>query len=84
MFFYSGLLPSNAAIRQACHEPLDAAPKGHQAFAIYILQRAHQIDAVRAVAEFANRAAKPGAAKNGSDVTVCDIKTAARQRSRLR
>lgn len=64
---YSGLLPSSAAIKQACREPLDAAPREHKAFAVYIFERARAIDAQRRA--FMNRDEPPAnraTVKNGS------------------
>jgi hypothetical protein len=41
---YSGLIPSMEAIQQAVREPLFQAPQDYQQFAIYIFERARQID----------------------------------------
>jgi hypothetical protein len=46
---YSGLLPSNQAIQQAVREPLSGAPRDHKGFAVYIFERARQIDHGRAL-----------------------------------
>jgi hypothetical protein len=48
---YSGLMPSIEAIQQAVREPLWQAPRGHQEFAIYIFERAREIDLARALAK---------------------------------
>jgi hypothetical protein len=41
---YSGLMPSIEAIQQAVREPLSRAPREHKAFAVYIFERAREID----------------------------------------
>jgi hypothetical protein len=41
---YSGLMPSMEAIQQALREPLSKAPTDHNRFAIYIFERAREID----------------------------------------
>ena len=41
---YSGLMPSIEAIQQALREPLSRAPHDHNGFAIYIFERAREID----------------------------------------
>jgi hypothetical protein len=41
---YSGLMPSMEAIQQAVREPLSRAPREHKAFAVYIFERAREID----------------------------------------
>jgi hypothetical protein len=46
---YTGLVPSMEAIQQAVREPLSQAPRDHQAFAVYIFERARQIDRERAL-----------------------------------
>ena len=46
---YSGLMPSIDAIQQAVREPLSCAPRDHQAFAVYIFERARAIDHERAL-----------------------------------
>jgi hypothetical protein len=46
---YSGLMPSIEAIQQAVREPLSRAPREHNAFAIYIFERARAIDHERAL-----------------------------------
>src|SRR5438045_5233675 len=48
---YSALMPSLEAIQQAVREPLSRAPREHQAFAIYIFERAREIDHERAFAK---------------------------------
>jgi len=48
---YTGLLPSIEAIQQAVREPLSRAPREHQAFAVYIFERAREIDHERALAK---------------------------------
>ena len=48
---YSGLMPSMEAIQQALREPLSAAPNDHNRFAIYIFERAREIDHKRALAK---------------------------------
>ena len=48
---YTGLIPSIEAIQQAVREPLSQAPRDHQAFAVYIFERARQIDHERALAK---------------------------------
>src|SRR5690349_24329936 len=48
---YSGLLPTNEAIQQAVREPLSGAPRDHQGFAVYIFERARQIDHGRALSQ---------------------------------
>jgi hypothetical protein len=47
---YTGLMPSMEAIQQAVREPLSQAPREHKAFAVYIFERARQIDRERALA----------------------------------
>jgi hypothetical protein len=47
---YSGLMPSIEAIQQAVREPLSQAPRDHKAFAVYIFDRAREIDHERALA----------------------------------
>jgi hypothetical protein len=42
-------MPSIEAIQQAVREPLSRAPRSHQAFAIYIFERAREIDHERAL-----------------------------------
>jgi hypothetical protein len=39
------------AIQQAVREPLSQAPRDHQAFAVYIFERAREIDRERALAK---------------------------------
>jgi hypothetical protein len=56
---YSGLMPSMEAIKQAVREPHSQAPQDHNGFAVYIFNRAREIDNERALAE------KPGRTKNG-------------------
>ena len=46
---YSGLMPSIGAIQQAVREPLSHAPQEHKAFAVYIFERAREIDHERAL-----------------------------------
>lgn len=41
---YSGLLPCIEAIKQACKEPLDLAPRDQKGFAVYIFDRAREIE----------------------------------------
>jgi hypothetical protein len=41
---YSGLMPSLDAIQQAMREPHLRAPYDHKGFAIYIFERAREID----------------------------------------
>jgi hypothetical protein len=48
---YSALMPSLEAIQQAVREPLSRAPREHQAFAVYIFERAREIDHERALAK---------------------------------
>jgi hypothetical protein len=48
---YSGLMPTMEAIQQAVREPLSPAPRNHQAFAVYIFERARQLDRERALAK---------------------------------
>ena len=48
---YTGLMPSMEAIQQAVREPLSQAPRDHQAFAVYIFERAREIDHERALAK---------------------------------
>ncbi len=48
---YSGLMPSLEAIQQAVREPMSRAPYDHQGFAIYIFERAREIDHERALAQ---------------------------------
>ena len=48
---YTGLMPSIDAIQQAVREPLSRAPREHQAFAVYIFERAREIDHGRALAK---------------------------------
>jgi len=45
---YTGLMPSLEAIQQAVRQPLWQAPRDHQAFAVYIFERAREIDHERA------------------------------------
>jgi hypothetical protein len=49
---YSALMPSLEAIQQAVREPLSRAPREHQAFAVYIFERAREIDHERALAKY--------------------------------
>jgi hypothetical protein len=51
---YSGLIPSMEAIQQAVREPLLEAPRDHNAFALYIFERAREIDHDRALAKRAD------------------------------
>ena len=44
-----GLMPSLDAIQQAVREPLSRAPREHKAFAVYIFERAREIDQERAL-----------------------------------
>ena len=46
---YSGLMPSLEAIQQAVREPLSRAPRDHKGFAVYIFERAREIDHQRAL-----------------------------------
>ena len=55
---YSGLIPSMEAIQQAVREPLSHAPHEYQKFAIYIFERAREIDREKALAEQSNHATK--------------------------
>jgi hypothetical protein len=55
---YSGLIPSMEAIQQAVREPLLEAPRDHNGFALYILQRARVIDHDRALAQKTGRTQK--------------------------
>jgi hypothetical protein len=48
---YTGLMPSIEAIQQAVREPLSRAPREHQAFAVYIFERAREIDHDRVLAK---------------------------------
>jgi hypothetical protein len=41
---YSGRIPSMEAIQRAVREPLSDAPHDYQKFAIYIFERAREID----------------------------------------
>ena len=41
---YSGLMPSLEAIQQAVREPLSRAPRDHKGFAVYIFERARELD----------------------------------------
>jgi hypothetical protein len=41
---YAGLMPSMEALQQAVREPLTHAPHDHKGFAIYIFDRAREID----------------------------------------
>lgn len=52
---YSGLLPSMDAIQQAVREPLSHAPHDYQQFAIYIFERAREIDREKALTDQGNR-----------------------------
>ena len=52
---YSGLIPSMEAIQQAVREPLLEAPRDHNAFALYIFERAREIDHDRAIAKKTDR-----------------------------
>lgn len=47
---YAALMPSIEAIKQACREDLTGAPREHQAFAVYIFERAREIDHQKALA----------------------------------
>ena len=47
---YSGLMPSMEAIQQAVREPLLQAPHDYREFALYIFERAREIDHERVVA----------------------------------
>jgi len=46
---YTGLLPSLESIQQAVREPLAKAPRDHNGFAIYIFERAREIDHQKAL-----------------------------------
>ena len=48
---YSGVMPTMEAIQQAVREPLSRAPHDHNGFAIYIFERAREIDHERALAK---------------------------------
>jgi hypothetical protein len=67
---YSALMPSLEAIQQAVREPLSQAPRDHQAFAVYIFERARQIDHERALAK--------GPAAHDSQQTPVDTSDACR------
>jgi hypothetical protein len=41
---YSGFMPSLDAIQQVVREPMLDAPRNHKCFAIYIFERAREID----------------------------------------
>ena len=47
---YSGLMPSMETIQQAVREPLLQAPHDYREFALYIFERAREIDHERALA----------------------------------
>jgi hypothetical protein len=42
-------MPSIEAIQKAVREPLSHAPRDHKAFAVYIFERAREIDRERAL-----------------------------------
>jgi len=66
---YSGLMPSIEAIQQAVREPLSNAPRDHNGFAVYIFERAREIDHERALAK---TLAYQKAAKRHLPVTVTE------------
>jgi hypothetical protein len=57
---YAGLMPSMEAIQQAVREPLSQAPRDYQQFAIYIFERARQIDRDWALAEAQHSPSRKG------------------------
>jgi hypothetical protein len=57
---YSGLMPSLDAIQQAIREPLTRAPREHKAFAVYIFERAREIDHERTLASTLAKQREPG------------------------
>jgi len=57
---YAGLMPSMEAIQQAVREPLSQAPRDYQQFAIYIFERARQIDRDWARAEAQRNPSRKG------------------------
>ena len=61
---YSGLMPSIDAIQQAVREPLTRAPREHKAFAVYIFERAREIDHERALASTLAKQREPAISKS--------------------
>ena len=70
---YTGFMPSTEAIQQAVREPLSDAPRDHQAFAVYIFERARQIDRERA---FAKNLAEQGSYSSPLDAPGTDASLA--------
>ena len=64
---YSGLMPSLEAIQQAVREPLSRAPRDHKGFAVYIFERARELDHEWALAK--KLAEQRESAVNTSDST---------------
>jgi hypothetical protein len=59
---YTGLLPSLESIQQAVREPWAKAPRDHNGFAIYIFERAREIDHQKALQKkLAEQAREPQA-----------------------
>jgi hypothetical protein len=71
---YTGLVPSIEAIQQAVREPLSQAPRDHQAFAVYIFERAGQIDRERA---FGRNLAEQGSHPSPLDAPGTDVSSSA-------
>ena len=71
---YTGLIPSMEAIQRAVREPLSDAPRDHKAFAVYIFERARQIDRERT---FAKNLAEQGSHPSPLDATRTEATTTA-------
>ena len=71
---YSGLMPSMKAIQQALREPLSQAPTDHNRFAIYIFERAREIDHEQALSIklAAQREQSGSVVSRRSDELICE------------
>ena len=72
---YSGLMPSMKAIQQALREPLSKAPTDHNRFAIYIFERAREIDHQEALAKklAAQREQSRKVVSRRSNEPICEV-----------
>lgn len=57
---YSGLMPTIEAIQQAAREPMSSAPREHREFALYIFERAREIDHEKALSKIFEQRASDG------------------------
>jgi hypothetical protein len=71
---YSGLMPSLEAVQQALREPLSKAPSDHNRFAIYIFERAREIDHEQVLARklAAQRQQSASAVSRRSNESICE------------